>query len=331
MTRRNFFKVSVGCAAATWLPLVARAQPPARMPVVAFIFGGSSDAFAQYATAVRKGLEETGHTEHQNVSVEYYWLEGHNDRLPALISELVKRKVAVIATPASHPAALAAKAATKNIPIVFGVGDDPVKMGLVASLAQPGGNATGINFFNTEVIAKRLRLLHEMVPKARRIAVLLNPSNTSIAESTLQQVKEAARVIGVEIQPLNASTIEEIDAAFASIAREHLDALFVAPDGFFNSRPAQIATLAAVNKIPAAYASRDTVVAGGLMSYGADFSDVFHQVGVYTGNILNGAKPAGLPVVQTTKFYFVINMNTARAIGIQVPPGVVSIADEVIE
>jgi putative ABC transport system substrate-binding protein len=330
MRRREFLGIAFAGGAAAW-PLAANAQQPARMPVVAFIFGGSSDAFAQYATSFRKGLEETGHAEHQNVSVEYYWLEGRNDRLPALISELVTREVAVIATPASHPAALAAKAATKNIPIVFGVGDDPVKLGLVTSLAQPGGNATGINFFNTEVIAKRLRLLHELVPKAQRIAVLLNPSNTTIAASTLQQVKEAARVIGVEIQPLNASTIEEIDAAFASIAREHLDALFVAPDGFFNSRPAQIATLAAVNKIPAAYASRDAVVAGGLMSYGADFSDVFHQVGVYTGNILNGAKPAWLPVVQTTKFYFVINMNTARALGIQVPPGVVSIADEVIE
>ena len=237
----------------------------------------------------------------------------------------------MIATPASTPATLAAKAATATIPIVFGVGEDPVKLGLVASLARPGGNVTGINFFNTEVIAKRLRLLHDLVPKAARIAVLLNPSNASITKTTLQAVQEAAPAIGLQIQIFNATTIAEIDAVFAALARERPDALFVAPDGFFHSRGVQFATLTARDRIPAAYAIRDLVAAGGLMSYGTNFTDVFHQVGVYTGRILKGAKPADLPVLQSTKFECVINLQTARALGIEIPPGVLSIADEVIE
>ena len=241
------------------------------------------------------------------MTVEYHWLEGQYDRLPALMADLVRRRVAVIATPA-QAAAIAAKAATATIPIVFGVGDDPVKLGLVASLARPGGNATGINFFIPEVVAKRLGLLHELVPKAVRVAVLVNPANAASAETTLRDVQEAARTIGLQIHVLNASTSREIDAAFATLARERPDALFVAGDAFFTSRRVQFVTLAARDRIPAAYGDRDFVAAGGLMSYGTDIADSYRQVGVYTGNILKGAKPADLPVVQSTKFEFVINL-----------------------
>jgi putative ABC transport system substrate-binding protein len=265
------------------------------------------------------------------VTVEYHWLEGQYDRLPALIADLVRRRVAVIAAAGSAPAALAAKAATATIPIVFAVGADPVQLGLVASLARPGGNATGINFFVQEVVAKRLRLLHDLVPKAVRVAVLLNPASGPIAETTLREVQEAAPTIGVQIRVLNATTIGEIDAAFATLARERPDALFVAPDGFFASRGVQFATMATVNKIPASVADRDMVVAGGLISYGTDIADEFRQIGVYTGRILKGAKPADLPVQQSTKFEFVINLQTARALGIEVPPGLLATADEVIE
>jgi putative ABC transport system substrate-binding protein len=328
MKRRQFLGV-LGGAAVAW-PIAALAQQPA-IPVVGFINGSSPDASASFAAAFRKGRNETGYVEGQNVTVEYHWLEGQYDRLPALMADLVRRQVAVIATPGNTPAALAAKTATATIPIVFGVGEDPVKLGLVASLARPASNATGINFFVQEVVAKRLRLLHELVPKAVRIAVLVNPANASTADSTLQGTKEAAHIIGLKIQILNASTIDEIDAAFASLARERPDALFVAPDGFFVSRRGQFATLAARDKIPATYTNREMVAAGGLMSYGTDNADMFRQVGVYTGSILKGAKPADLPVLQSTKFEFVINLQTARALGIEIPPGVLSIADEVIE
>jgi putative ABC transport system substrate-binding protein len=238
----------------------------------------------------------------------------------------------VIATPGGgNVAALAAKAATATIPIVFGVTSDPVQLGLVASLARPGGNATGINIFLTEVAAKRLRLLRDLAPNAVRVAVLVNPANASTAETTLREVQEAAPTIGLQIRTLNATTIGEIDAAFATLPRERPDALFVAPDAFFTSRRGQFATLAARDRIPAAYSSRDYVTAGGLMSYGTDLADMFHQVGVYTGKILKGAKPADLPVLQSTKFEFVLNLQTARALGIEVPSGVLAIADEVIE
>ncbi len=266
------------------------------MPVIGFINGSSADASARFVAAFRKGLNETGYVEGQNVTVEYHWLEGQYDRLPALVADLVRRRVAVIATPGSTPAALAAKAATATIPIVFGVPEDPVRLGLVASLARPGGNATGINFFSEEVVAKRLRLLHDLVPKAVRVAVLVNPANATGAETTLRDVQQAAPAIGLQIQILNATTIGEIDAAFAALARERPDALFVAGDAFFTSRRGQFAILAARERIPAAYANRDIVAAGGLMSYGTDLADMFHQVGVYTGNILKGAKPADLPV-----------------------------------
>jgi putative tryptophan/tyrosine transport system substrate-binding protein len=328
IARRQFIS-ALGGAAAAW-PFAARAQQSGLL-VVGFVFGGSADASTRFAAAFRKGLNETGYVEGQNVTVEYHWLEGQYERLPALVAELVRRRVAVIATPATTIAALAAKAATATIPIIFGVAQDPVELGLVASLARPGGNATGINFFSREVVAKRLRLLHDLVPKAVRTAVLVNPANAQSAETTARDAQQAAPSIGLQIEILNATTIGEIDAAFAALVRERSDALFVAPDTFFGSRRVQFATLTARDRIPAAYPNRDYVAAGGLMSYGTDVADVFYQVGVYTGSILDGAKPADLPVLQSTKFELVINLQTARALGIEVQPDVLSIADEVIE
>jgi putative ABC transport system substrate-binding protein len=322
--RRQF--ISALGAAAAW-PLTARAQQAA-MPVVGFFNAGSADA-ARVA-AFRKGLSETGTIEGQNVTVEYHWLEGQYDRLPPLVTDLVRRQAAVIVT-IGAPAAVATKAATATIPIVFGVGEDPVQLGLVTNLARPGGNATGINFFSQEVVAKRLRLLHDLVPKAVRVAVLLNPANAVAAESTLRDVQEAASAIGLQIQIFNASTIGEIDAAFANLARERPDAVFVGPDGFFNSRGVQFSTLTARERIPAAYENRGFAAVGGLMSYGTDMADMARQVGVYTGEILKGAKPADLPVLQPTKFEFVLNLTTAKALGLDVPPSLLSIADEVIE
>ena len=326
MRRREFITL-VGSAAAAW-PLTARAQQPA-LPVVAFLRVGSPDA--RYVASFRKGLSESDTIEGQNVTVEYDWLESQLDSLPELLADLVRRRVAVIATPFSTPAAPAAKAAPATIPIVFGVAEDPVRLGLVASLARPGGNATGINVFSQEVTAKRLRLLRDLIPKAVRIAVLVNPANAATAEPTLRDVQEAAPLIGLQIQTLNASTIGEIDTAFADISRARSDALFVAGDAFFTSRRVQFATLTARDKIPATYSNRDFVAAGGLMSYGTDLADGFHQVGVYTGSILKGAKPADLPVLQSTKFEFVLNLKTAKALDVEVPPAMLSIADEVIE
>jgi putative ABC transport system substrate-binding protein len=291
---------------------------------------GSADANARFAAAFRKGLAETGYIDGQNVTVEYHWLEGRFDHVPALVADLVRRQVAVIATPGAVPA-LAAKAATTTIPIVFGVGEDPVKLGLVASLARPGGNVTGVNFFAQEAVAKRPRLLHELVPKAARIAVLVNPANASAAETTVREAQKAALTMGLQIQILNATTVGEIDAAFAILARERLDALLVTGDTFLISRRVQLATLTARDRIPVAYGVREPVEVGGLMSYSTDIADMFRQVGVYTGRVLKGEKPADMPVLQSTKFVFAINLQTARALGIEVPPEVLSIADEVIE
>jgi len=327
MRRREFIAL-LGGAAAVWPP-PARAQLPV-LPVVGFITGGSAETQARNLAGFRKGLNETGYVEGQNVTVEYHWLEGGYDRLPALVTDLAHRRAAVIVTLGNAPS-LAAKAATATIPIVFGVSQDPVQLGLVASFAQPGGNATGINFFAQEVVAKRLRLLHDVLPKAVSIAVLVNPANATNTEPTLRDVQEAASNLGLQIQILSASTIGEIDAAFATFARERPDALFVAPDAFFGSRGAQFATLTARDKIPATYDTRDIVAAGGLMSYGTDFADTYRQVGVYTGRVLKGAKPADLPVVQSTKFEFVINMTTAKALGLNVPTQLQLLADEVIE
>jgi putative ABC transport system substrate-binding protein len=307
----------------------ARAQQPT-MPVIGFVSSRSLDGSARHASAFRTGLNEPGYVEGQNVAVQYHWLSGQNDRLPALMADLVRRRVAVIAT-LGDPSTLAAKAATATIPIAFGFSGDPVGRGLVASLARPGGNVTGINFFTSEVLAKRLGLLHELVPKVGRVVVLVNPTNAPSTESTLRDVPEAARAIGIQIQILNASTSREIEAAFATIADDRADALFVAPDGFFNARRVQLATLAAHYRIPAAYPTREVVEIGGLMSYGTDLLDMYRQVGVYTGRILKGANPANLPVVQSTKFEFVINLQTARALGLEVPLHLQQLADEVIE
>jgi ABC-type uncharacterized transport system substrate-binding protein len=328
MRRREFITL-FGGAAAVW-PLAARAQQGA-MPVIGFIDPGSAVASAHFANAFRRGLNETGYSEGRNVAIEYHWLEGRYDRLPALAAELVDRRVAVIAAPASIPAALAVKAATAAIPIVFGVGEDPVKLGLVANLARPGGNATGVNFFVVEAVPKRLGLLRDLLPGAVRIAVMINPSNVATAEATLREVQKAAGDFGLQIQVLNASNSREIDAAFAAISRERAEALFVAPDAFFGSRRVQFATLAARDRIPATYSQRTFVEVGGLMSYGTDTANGFRQAGVYAGKILNGAKPAELPVTQSTKFEFVINLQTARALGLEVPSGLLLAADEAIE
>jgi putative ABC transport system substrate-binding protein len=327
LQRREFMSLLGGAAA--W-PLTAHAQQP-RLPVVGFINGGSAEASADNVAAFRNGLSQSGYFEGQNVTVEYHWLNGQWDRMPTVVDGLVRRRVAVIATPAATTVAVAAKEATTTIPIVFGVSEDPVKLGLVASLARPGGNATGINYLNREVDAKRMALLHELAPKAVHVAALLNPSVPGSVESTLEHLQEAARAIGLQLQVLYASTSREIDAAFATFGRERPDALFVTADRFYNSRRVQLATLAVRDRLPTAYSDRETVTVGGLMSYGTNYADSFHHVGLYTGQILKGVKPADLPVVQSTKFEFVINLQTARTIGIEVPPSLLAIADEIIE
>jgi putative ABC transport system substrate-binding protein len=328
MKRRDFITILGGAAA--W-PLAARAQQRAPMPIVAFVSGRSADGSSRYGAAFRNGLNTGGIIEGQNATVEYHWLDGRYDQLPSLIADLLRRRVAVIATPGSAPASIAAKAATASIPIVFGVADDPVSLGLVTSLARPGSNATGINFLLVEVTAKRLGLLHQLVPKAVKVAVLVNPANTSSSESTLRDAPEAARALGLQVQVLKAASIREIDDAFARLVREQVDLLLPAPDAFFASRRFQFLTLAARYVIPTAYFDREFVAAGGLMSYGTDAEEMYRQVGDYTGKILRGAKPAELPVLQAVKFQFAINLTTARALALTVPPALIAIADEVIE
>jgi len=328
IARRKFLATLLGGAAAAW-PLAARAQEPA-MPVIGFLGFGSLDNFGPFLTAFRKGLNEAGFVEGQNVAIEYRWAEGQYDRMEKLAADLVGRRVAVIAVP-GPAGARAAKAATSTIPIVFGVGEDPVKLGLVASIARPGTNATGINFLSAEVVAKRLALLHELVPSAARVAALINPSDAIRAEAVRNDLQAAVRTIGVQLQILNASSSRDIDAAFAALARERADALFVGPDAFFNTRRVQLANLAAHYSIPTAFAVREYVDAGGLMSYGTSVADMYRQIGVYTGNILKGAKPADLPVLQSTKLELVINAQTARMLRLTVPPSLLSLADEVIE
>jgi putative tryptophan/tyrosine transport system substrate-binding protein len=325
MRRRDFITLLGGAAAAAW-PLAARAQQPA-LPVIAFVNGSAADPVV--ATAFRKGLGETGSVDGQNVVVEFHWLEGQYDRLPAVVADIVRRRVAVIATTGFLPAALAAKAATATIPIVFGVTEDPVKLGLVASLARPGGNATGVNFLLGEVAGKRLSLLHELVPKAARIALLVNPGNAP--ETTFKEVQAAARDLGLQISAHHARTSAEIDTAFAAIGREQADALFAFGDGFFHSRHVQIATLAIRDRLPTSFTTREYVEAGGLMSYGTSLADTFRQAGIYAGSILKGANPADMPVMQSSKFELVINLQTAKALGIEVPPMLLARADEVIE
>src|SRR6516225_204176 len=328
MRRRDFLTL-VGGAAAVW-PLAAHGQQPS-MPVIGFLNVLSPEANAGRLRAFRQGLKDAGYVESENVAIEYRWADNQIDRLPALAADLVRRNVAVIVATTASPPALAAKAATTTIPIVFLVGEDPVRLGLVDNLARPGGNLTGINFFNAEVVAKRLELLHALVPKAARFAMLVNPENVPIAARTLREVPEAARAIGLQIQIINASTKDEIGAAFDTLVRDKIDALFVAPDPFFISQRDQFATLTARYRIPAAYSTRDDVEAGGLMSYGTDNQEMYRQVGIYTGQILKGAKPADLPVLQSTKFEFLINLKTAKALGIEVPNSILLLADEVIE
>jgi putative ABC transport system substrate-binding protein len=326
--KRREFITQLGGAAAAW-PIVARAQQ-AQMPVIAFLNGGSADSAARNAAAFRKGLSEVG-LEERNVTVEYHWMEGEYHRVPALLADLIRRNVTVIATPGFPPGALAAKAATTKIPIVFGVGDDPVKLGLVASVARPGGNVTGINFFVHETVSKRLALLHELVPKAGRVAVPVNPGNASAAEATLKEAHEVAPALGLQIVAFNAGTAGEIDAAFAGIVRERGDALLVGGDGFFFTRRGQVATLTARDRLPSVSAVREFAEAGGLMTYGTKLTDMFRQVGVYAGSIVKGTKPSDLPVLQSTKFELVINLQTARALGLDVPPTLLARVDEVIE
>jgi putative ABC transport system substrate-binding protein len=327
MRRRDF--ITLFGAAAVW-PLTAGAQQAA-LPVVGFVSGSSREMGGDRQTAFLKGLGQSGYVEGQSVTGEYHWLDGRYDRLTSLMADLVRRRVAVIAVAGSVPGALAAKAATGTIPIVFGVPEDPVKLGLVASLANPGGNATGINFFSQEVTAKTLGLLHELVPKAVRIAVLVNPSNRVLTEATLQAIPEAARALSLETLVLNASTSGEIDEAFSALVRERADALFVGADAFFVSRRLQIAILAASHRIPTAHTDFDSPRAGGLVSYGTDIVDAYRQVGVYVGRILKGARPAELPVEQFTKFELAINLIAAKALGLNVPPALLARADEVIE
>ena len=324
--RRDFISLLGG--AAGW-PLGARAQQSA-MPVVGFLHSQTPDALAERLRGLRRGLKDTGYVEGESVAIDYRWAENQNDRLPALAADLVRRQVAVIAA-IGPPPALAAKAATTTIPIVFAVPDDPVRLGLVASLSRPGSNATGINFFVAELIAKRLELLRELVPAAVRVAVLVNPDDTQITPLILRDVEAAARAMGLQIQVVRASTSREINAAFASFARERPDALFLGADPFFTTRRMQLTHLASRHAIPAVYSVRDYVDAGGLISYGTDVTDAWRQVGVYAGRILKGAKPADLPVMQINKFELVINAQAATMLGLAVPSSLLATADEVIE
>jgi putative tryptophan/tyrosine transport system substrate-binding protein len=325
-TRRQFVALLGGSAA--W-PLAASAQQPA-MPVIGFLHPSSPEAAANRLPAFRQGLREAGFVESENVAIEYGWADGQMDRLPTLAADLVRRQAAVIVSPGGTAGAFAAKAATTTIPIVFLVGEDPVGLGLVASLARPGSNMTGVNFFTVEVAAKRLELLRELVPAVTRVAVLVD-SNAGNAEATAREVETAARSMGLQIQVLNTSTSREIDRAFASFVRERPDALFVGSGPFFIDRRVQLALLAAHHSVPATYQDRLNAEAGGLMSYGASLTDAYRQVGAYTGRVLKGTKPGDLPVVQSTKIELVINAQAARVLGLTVPPSLLARADEVIE
>jgi putative ABC transport system substrate-binding protein len=327
MKRREFITL-VGGAAAAW-PLAAHAQQAA-LPVVGYLHPAVPEGSAQTLAAFRKGLSETGFVEGQNVQIEYRWGHNDNDRLPELAADLVRHRVAVIAMPSSAPAALAAKAATATVPIVFSTGADPVALGLVTSLNRPGGNITGVITMNLELGAKRLGLLQELLPQAQRFVVLVNPTSRA-AEPFSTDVKAAAAAIGRQIEVLPASSSRDIDAAFTSLGLRRADALLVAPDVLFTSRRIQFATLAARYVVPAMYSDRRFVEAGGLMSYGTNLGDISRQTGVYAGRILKGENPADLPVIRASTFELVINLQTAKVLSLEIPPGVLAIADEVIE
>jgi putative ABC transport system substrate-binding protein len=327
MRRREFIAL-IGIATA-W-SLAARAQSTAT-PVITVINARKADSGTTLAAEFRKGLSQSGFTEGKDVVVEYHWLDGRYEDLAAILDDAVRRRVAVIATPANTPGSLAAKAATSTIPIVFGVSEDPVTLGLVESMSRPGGNVTGINFFASEIEAKRLGLMHELLPKAKRLAVLINPANSNTADATVKALGDAAPGLGLELLYFKASTAAEIDVAFAAMVDARADALFIAPDGYFASRGSQLATLAARDRMPTSDFVRDAAVAGVLMSYGTSVPEVFRQVAIYTGSILKGTRPADLPVLQSTKFEFILNIQTARSLGIDIPATLLARADEVIE
>ena len=327
MKRREFITLLGGAAA--W-PLAARAQQAA-VPVVGLLDSRSSDAMTGRLSAFRQGLKEVGFAEGENVKVEYRWAENKADRLPEMAAELVRLRSAVIVTSGGPPAALAAKAATTTIPVVFLVGEDPTRLGLVSSVARPSGNLTGINLFANELEAKRLELLHQLVPQAARVAILVNAADVRNTENTLRDVGAAARTIGLQIQILKASTAREIADAFAAMEQERPDALFVGASAFLNIRRVQLTQLAAFHRLPATYSFREAPEVGGLMSYGPSISDAYRQWGVYAGRILKGASPADLPVMQASKFELVINAETARMLGLTMPDKLLAAADEVIE
>ena len=331
MTRREFITLIGGAAAAPSMfwPRLASAEQ-ATMPVIGFLSSRSPAESSHLVAAFRAGLQAGGYVEGQNVAIEYRWAEGQYDRLPALAVDLVRRGVAVLATTGGEPSALAAKAATSTIPIVFTVGGDPVKIGLVASLNRPGGNATGVSLLTTVPEAKRLGLLHELVPNAALIGVLINP-NYQGAEAQSREVQDAARAIDRRIEIATAGNDRQLEAAFGTLVQQHADALLVGADPFFGTRRDRIIALAAQFKLPAMYQFRDYPVAGGLMSYGISITDGYRQVGVYTGQVLKGAKPADLPIHQSIKFEFIINLKSAKALGLQIPDKLIALADEVIE